>query len=361
MLPSILGPIVTVFLVTGAFSAEGKGLPDPDRARVKADLDFLCSDDLQGRETGTPGEAKAAAYLAQKMQEAGLVPIKAGGFGGATPFHFLWTYDGGPGGGWMGEKEAHDVVGIIPGGDSVLGGEYVFVTAHFDHLGNDDGTLYRGADDDASGTAGLLEVMRLLKDAHPRRTLAFMGVSGEEEGLLGSEAFLADAPLPVTAIKADINMDMIGRGREGELHVMPARREGYVTTLTAEARSLAEAQGIALSAGIEDYWQDSDHYSFALRSIPAICFNTGLHADYHQPTDTPDKINYNRLASVVKIVRDLALVTANADSVPVVLPGSVWKSWVWGPYRSPNLLQDPPVFGINSAAGETCSMPGFGR
>jgi len=361
MLRSLFGPIVTVLLVPVAASAGGKGLPDPDRARVKADLDFLCSDDLQGRETGTPGEAKAAAYLAQKMQETGLAPIKVGGFGGVTPFHYRWTYYGGLGGRWMGGAEANDVVGVVPGQDPVLGGEYVFITAHFDHLGNQDGTLYRGADDNASGTAGLLEVMRLLKDANPRRTLVFLGVSGEEEGLLGSEAFLADSPLPITAIKADINMDMIGRGRKGELHVMPARREGYVTTLTAEARSLAEAHGITLSAGIEDYWQDSDHYSFAQRSIPSICFNTGLHADYHQPTDTPDKIDYNRLTTVVKIVRDLALETANADSVPAVLPGSVWQSWAWGPYHSPNLIQDSPTIEKIKAAGETFAIPGFGR
>ena len=88
---------------------------------------------------------------------------------------------------------------------------------------------------------------------------------------------------------------------------------------------------------MEAYWSDSDHYSFARRGIPAICFNTGLHADYHQPTDTPDKINYNRLASVVRIVRDLAMLTANADAPPAVIPASVWQGWAWGPYDSPNL------------------------
>src|SRR5208282_4387477 len=158
--------------------------------------------------------------------------------------------------------------------------------------------------------------------------------SGEEEGLLGSDAFLAEPPIPLEAIKADINMDMVGRGRKGELHLMPARRAGQVTTLTRDARAAAAAHGIALSAGMEDYWRDSDHYSFARRSIPAVCFITGLPPDYHRPSDTPDKIDYRKLATVVTIVRDLALATANADSVPEVLPARVWQSWHWGPYRT---------------------------
>ena len=198
---------------------------------------------------------------------------------------------------------------------------------------------YPGADDDASGTAALLEVMRLLKDANPRRSIAFLGVSGEEEGLLGSEAFLANPPIAVTAIKADLNMDMVGRGRPGELHVMPARRDGQVTTLTAQARTLAAAGGITLSAGIEAYWSDSDHYSFARRGIPAICFNTGLHADYHQPTDTPDKINYNRLASVVRIVRDLAMLTARCRCSAGGDSGQRLAGLGVGPLRQP---QPPP-------------------
>lgn len=315
-------------------------LPEPDPARVKADLDYLASPDLAGRETGTLGAEKAAAYLAEKMQETGLTPIKAGGFGAVTPYHWRWNYlaevrwslGWGPAFG-----NASDVVGVIPGGDPGLMGEYVFVTAHFDHLGVQDGTLFPGADDNASGTAGLLEVMRLLRDSNPRRTIAFLGVSGEEEGLLGSDVFLARSPVPIRAIKADINMDMIGRGRKGELHIMPARQGGYVTTLTREARVCAAAHGVTLSAGIEAYWHDSDHYSFAIHGIPSVCFNTGLHADYHKPSDTPDKINYQGLTNVVRIVRDLALETANADEAPEQLPAREWKAWAWGPYQTPNL------------------------
>ena len=353
-------------------AAMGIGLPDPDPVRVKADVEYLASPDLAGRETGTPGDAKAAAYVAQRMQETGLSPIQAGGFGGMTPYHFPWSIDAGfqwraPDGTVAGprlDSGPSDVVGVIPGWDPALRGEYVFVTAHFDHLGTRLGTLYPGADDNASGTAGLLEVMRLLKDANPRRTIAFLGVDGEEEGLLGSEAFLAGPPIPVAAIKADINMDMIGRGRPGELHVMPAKREGCVTTLTEAARSIASAHGVTLSAGIEAYWQDSDHYSFARRNIPSICFNTGLHTDYHEPGDTPAKIDYGRLISVVRIVRELALRAANADAPPALIPASVWQAWTWGPYASPNLLPWLPPAGLEQEeiphAFESRSRGSFG-
>lgn len=337
-------PLVAITLAATACLAAGTRMPEPDPARLKEDLEFLCSDALNGRETGTPGAAKAAAHLAARMQEAGLEPLVAGGFGEATPFHFPWTYQGAR---WFfhpaarrpsdpADSGAWDVVGVVPGCDPALRSEYVFITAHYDHLGGEGGTVYRGADDNASGTAALLEAMRLLRHAGPRRTLAFMGVSGEEEGLLGSEAFLAHAPVPLDGIKADINMDMVGRGRPGELHIMPARREGYVTTLTRDARTCAERQDVQLSAGIEAYWRRSDHYSFASRGIPALCFNSGLHPDYHQPSDTPDKINYASLARVVAIVRDLALATANADEAPRVLPPEVWQGWAWGPYQSPD-------------------------
>jgi hypothetical protein len=332
-------------LATGMAAGHGQArcLPKPDAARVQADIGFLCGPDLDGRVTGTPGAARAAAFLAGRMGEVGLEPIRAGGFGGATPFHYTWKYDGAAG---ASAGPASDVVGVLPGRDPQLRAEYVFLTAHFDHLGRQGGLLYPGADDDASGTAALLELMRLLRDAGPRRSIAFLAVSGEEQGLLGSEAFLRQPPVSVSAIKADINMDMVGRGRTGELHVMPARKEGCVTTLTRDAQAVARRHGIVLSAGMDGFWRDSDHYSFARRRIPSICFNTGLHADYHQPTDTPDRIDLAKLARVIEIVGDLTLATANAADAPAFLPGSVWQAWAWGPYRTPGPGPEEDMTGV---------------
>jgi len=308
-------------LLTTALAAQG--LPDPDAPRMRIELEFLCGGTLAGREAGTDGERRSAAFIAQRMAVAGLDPIKAGGLGGATPYHCPWTAGG---------IAYTNAAGVIAGQDPAMAGQYVFVTAHFDHLGTRWGQIYPGADDNASGTVALLEVARLLRHSRPRRSIAFLALTAEEEGLLGSEAFLEAPPIPLEAIKADLNLDMVGRGRKGELHVMPARMEGEVTGLVAEARAIAPGHGITLSAGIDDLWERSDHYSFARKGIPSICFHTGLHGDYHEPTDTPDKIDYGKLATSVKIIRDLALKTANAETAPAPIPEAVWRTWKWGSF-----------------------------
>jgi hypothetical protein len=326
---------ILISLAAATAFAQAPALPNPSRQRLQADLECLAGPAMMGRETGTLGAVRAAGYVAKEMQDAGLVPIRPEGFGELTPFHFPWTFRGAFGDWLPAGATAHDVVGILPGNDPALGAEYVFITAHFDHLGLRGGELYPGADDNASGTAALLETMRLLRHSQPRRTIAFLATSGEEEGLLGSDAFLAKATVPLSAIKADVNLDMVGRGRKGELHVMPARMKGYITTLTRDAREAAAAHGLQLSAGMDEFWEDSDHYSFTRRGIPAISLITGLHEDYHQPTDTPDKIDYAKLEKVVRIARDLALRTANSDQPPAAIPAAVWRTWSWGPYRSP--------------------------
>ncbi len=225
--------------------------------------------------------------------------------------------------------QASDVVGLVPGTDPKLKEEVVLISAHHDHLGLEGGTLHPGADDDASGTAGILETARLLRRAKPKRTLLFLSVSGEENGLFGSEAFTRLPPLPLDRVVADLNLDMIGRGRPDELHVTPARIEGAVTTLTAEARRIAEAQGFPLSCGAEGYWRRSDHYNFVKKGIPAVFFFAGMHEDYHRSTDTADKIDYRKLARVVKVTRDLALAVANAPGRPQPVPREVYEGWTW--------------------------------
>lgn len=224
---------------------------------------------------------------------------------------------------------ASNVVGFIPGSDPALKEEVVILSAHHDHLGMAKGRLHPGADDDASGTAGILETGRLLRKARPRRSVLILSVSGEEKGLWGSEVFTTRPPLPLARVVADLNLDMIGRGRPDELHVTPARIPGAVTTLTAEARRLAERQGWALGSGAEPYWRRSDHFNFAKQGIPALFFFAGMHGDYHQPSDTPDKIDFRKVARVVRLTRDLALAVANAPGRPQPVPAEVYQGWAW--------------------------------
>ncbi len=233
---------------------------------------------------------------------------------------------------WAAKKEpiqSSNVIGIVPGTDPKLKDEVVIVSAHHDHLGTHDGKTWPGADDNGSGTTGILETARLLAHARPKRTILFLSVSGEENGLLGSQAFIENPPLELKQVVADLNLDMIGRGKADELHVTPARIPDAVTTLTSDARRIAEQQGVALGSGAEQYWRRSDHFNFVKKGIPALFFFAGMHEDYHQPTDTPDKIDFAKMAKIVKLTRELALTVANAPERPQPVAKEVYEAWTW--------------------------------
>jgi Zn-dependent M28 family amino/carboxypeptidase len=233
---------------------------------------------------------------------------------------------------WVARKEAiqaSNVLGLIPGTDPKLKDEVVILSAHHDHLGIQGGKLYPGADDDASGTAGILETGRLLARSRPRRTILLLSVSGEENGLFGSQAFTAAPPLELGRVVANLNLDMIGRGRPDELHVTPAKVPDAVTTLTADARLVAAKLGLPLSAGAENYWRRSDHFNFVKKGIPALFFFAGMHEDYHQPTDTADKIDFAKMAKIVKVTRELALNVANAPERPQPVAKEIYDAWTW--------------------------------
>ncbi len=229
----------------------------------------------------------------------------------------------------MEEVPASNLVALIPGVSPELKQDFIVLSAHHDHLGIEGGKLHPGADDNASGTAAILEVARQLKDSKPRRSILVLSVSGEEIGLWGSQAFVDSPPVELSRIKADINLDMIGRNAVDELSVTPGQIEGAVGTLTRDARALASAQGLKLNLEADKYWTRSDHYTFAKRGIPCIFFFGGMHGDYHEPSDTPDKINFEKIGRVVRLARDLVWQTANADESPKVLPKAVWGAWTW--------------------------------
>ncbi len=240
------------------------------------------------------------------------------------------------------EIPASNVVGLIPGTDPKLKEEFIVLSAHHDHVGLEGGKMHPGADDNASGTAAILEVARLLRDAQPRRGILVLSVSGEEIGLWGSQAFAVAPPVALDHIQADINLDMIGRNAIDELNVTPAFLDGAVGTLTRDARLLGARQGIRLLAEADKYWYRSDHYSFAKQGIPAIFFFGGMHTDYHEASDTPDKINFAKVARVVALARDLALRVANAPEAPAILPRTEWSSWVWPSPIRPSIPIQPP-------------------
>ena len=146
---------------------------------------------------------------------------------------------------------------------------------------------------------------------------------------LGSESFLLNSPIAIASIKADINIDMIGRNGTDEITVAPARVEGAMYDLTKNARLLANKMKLELTAEADQYWMRSDHYNFFKRGIPAVFFFSGMHEDYHQKSDTPDKINFEKMGKIASLTRDLILETANAPTAPNPISKEDWSAWVW--------------------------------
>ena len=227
--------------------------------------------------------------------------------------------------------KSSNVVGVIPGSDPQLASEYVIIGAHYDHLGlggpeslaaNPEGQIHHGADDNASGTAGMLELARVLASERGKikRSIMFIAFSGEELGLLGSGAYTKTPLIPFGSTVAMLNMDMIGRLRNGSLFVggvgtSPAWKP-LIGKLNAPVEHPAPSAGTGsgsrfqLSFG-EDGFGPSDHQSFYVKDLPVLFFFTGTHDDYHKPTDTADKINAEGLKQVAEFVRDIALDVAN--------------------------------------------------
>ncbi|MBO0725209.1 MAG: M20/M25/M40 family metallo-hydrolase [Blastocatellia bacterium] len=215
---------------------------------------------------------------------------------------------------------AYNVVGVIEGNDPKLKREYIVIGAHYDHLGHggdsslapNSSDVHHGADDNASGTAGLLELARIFsaQRGQLRRSFIFIAFSGEESGLIGSNAYVNNPAAPLADTVAMLNMDMIGRLRDNKLTV------GGIGT-SPEFRKLVERlnNGFTLQLS-EDGFGPSDHSSFYAKQIPVFFFYTGVHDDYHKPSDTADKINYEGQAKVVGFVAEVARAIDRNDARP---------------------------------------------
>jgi len=219
-------------------------------------------------------------------------------------------------------RQTENVLGYLEGSDPKLKEEIVALTAHYDHDGiRSDGTIFYGADDDGSGTVTILELAEAftLNEEAPSRSMLFMTVSGEEKGLLGS-GFYADHPVfPLEKTTANLNIDMIGR--IGSAY-MPANDSMYVYVIGSDKistdldRLLRQANDETVKLKLDYTYNDnndpnrfyyrSDHYNFAKNGVPVVFFFTGTHPDYHRPTDTPDKILYERMALIGRLVYSTA-------------------------------------------------------
>jgi len=217
------------------------------------------------------------------------------------------------------EVTGQNVIGLIPGSDEELRREVVIYSAHYDHVGvGSDGQIYNGADDNASGTGALLEVAEAFAEGpRPKRSVAFLWVSGEEKGLLGSRWWSEHMTLPEGfEIVANINADMISRNAPHEVSLTPSERHRDYSTLVTEAVAACEAEGITPVFDADQFYGRTDSYNFARLGIPVIFFFAGVHDDYHQPGDDFEKTDVEKAARIARTIYRLGWAIAQAEEPP---------------------------------------------
>ncbi|MFQ5706832.1 MAG: M28 family peptidase [bacterium] len=217
-------------------------------------------------------------------------------------------------------KSARNVVGLWEGSDPVLKNEAIVIGAHYDHIGYKKGPvkpgedyIFNGADDNASGTTGLLEIAQAFTfSLRPKRSILFVAFAGEEKGLLGSRAYIEQPLWPLEKTKAMLNMDMIGRNEGDRVSIIGYSHSPELNEINIEEDKFI---GLKLEYNGERYFTRSDQFNFARHGIPVLFYNTGDHEDYHKVTDNPDKINAGKIAMIARLVFRTAWRAANTDEI----------------------------------------------
>jgi hypothetical protein len=298
-----------------------------DQEELKKHLYIVASDEMQGRNTGEEGQRKAMRYLVQEYQSMG-IPPPTGAKDYLQPIPS--SYFAKPFSPKLGDSE--NVWAFIEGTDKK--DEIIVISAHYDHVGTKNGEVYNGADDDGSGTVALLEIAQAFHQAKkegngPRRSILMLHVTGEEHGLHGSRYYSENPLFPLKNTIANINIDMIGR--RDAFH---ADSNDYVyiigsDKLSTDLYEITEAANNKFTRMTLDYkyndvndpqrfYYRSDHYNFAKNGIPAVFLFNGTHADYHKPTDTPDKIEYDALEKRTRLAFAIAWELAHREQRIVV-------------------------------------------
>ena len=298
-------------------------------------IEVLSSDSLEGRETGKPGQKMAAEYIANQFKKIGIPPYKRKTYYqkfkvkserhickcddcDLTFFKRIFKANQ--------TIRGENVLGYIEGSD--LKDELLIITAHYDHLGKHDSLIFNGADDDASGVSAALEIaeafMLAKKEGNgPRRSILIMPVSGEEKGLLGSRYYTDNPIYPLENTVANLNIDMIGRlddwhDNGNYVYLIGSDRLSYdLHDLNEKINN--EYIGIDLDYRFNDkddpnrYYYRSDHYNFAKNNIPVIFYFNGVHEDYHKPSDTIEKLDFDKINTITKLIFLTAWEIANRD------------------------------------------------
>jgi len=277
------------------------------KSNIKDDVSFLADDSLEGRQTGTDGEKKAANYIAKRFKDLGLSAK------GTKNFHQEFSF--------IPKTDPHAEVTFTKNEDGTITGRNVIgyinndakntiiIGAHYDHLGyGGDGSLFRdsikaihnGADDNASGTAIMLDLARKLNNINTNNNYLFIAFSGEEMGLLGSNYFVKNPTINTKAVSYMINMDMVGRLKKDSALAVYGTGTSPIFKQVLKAHN-TKFKLIENESGVGP----SDHTSFYLADIPVLHFFTGQHEDYHKPGDDADKLNYQGMETISEYIFDI--------------------------------------------------------
>ncbi|RPI88289.1 MAG: M28 family peptidase [Planctomycetaceae bacterium] len=284
----------------------------PDPKSLSKHVFTLAAPEMEGR--GTPaGKQKAVDYLIEQFESLGLAPLFPDG-------QFIQEIPGPRAAGGRPTVVGRNLGAWLPGADPVLREEFVIISAHYDHLGIRDGQIYHGADDNAGSVAMMLETARIFAEAQnrPRRSLVFLSCDLEENLLWGSRWFVAHPPWPLAQVKLFVTAELIGRTL-GDLplpavFVMGGEHSPGLRQLVDDAPCSSKLQVRHLGADLVG--TRSDYGPFRGERVPFLFFSGGEHRDYHRPTDTAEKLDYDRVAHITEVVCGVCRTVADVDQPP---------------------------------------------
>lgn len=278
-----------------------------DSAAILGDLRTLSADAMEGRGTATPGAARARAWLETRLRDASVLPLDGG-----YEHPFAWRAGAaGP------RHPGVNLLGEVRGGDRA--DHVIVVSAHYDHLGIRNGQIYNGADDDASGAVGLLAMARALRGHTLHHTILYAEFDAEEEGLRGAQAFVADPPVPLSAIALDLNLDMVSR-TAGLLWAAGAHQ---TPTLGPLLKKVAARSPVELRLGHDrpgapegdDWTNQGDHGAFNAVGIPFVYLGVEDHPDYHRPSDDFENLDPGEYMNALRA--SLMILLALDEALPL--------------------------------------------
>lgn len=298
---SLIVSLITALAAAAPAAAQNPraALPRLDSAQLVRDLFALAADSMEGRRIGTPGGARARAWLTSRIRQIGLAPLRD-----SIAVPFTSTGRGGPG------TAGVNLIAVIRGTRAPE--RYIVLSAHYDHLGVRDGQVYPGADDNASGAVTVLAIAKWFKEHPPANSIVIALFDGEESGLLGAKAFVDAAAVPHDQIIANVNLDMVSRSEKGELYAAGATKHPELRPLLEATAAVAPVKlilGHDSGAGQNNWTSQSDQGAFNAKNIPWVYLGVEDHPDYHKPTDLPRNVEpgffFRSATTIAEFVRRL--------------------------------------------------------